>query len=356
MEAFPERMEAFPRGMEALPERMEALPRQGYGSLPAARGGTLAVAMERRNVDWSQLLASDEPAPQVLRGTSSSELISLLSALDELIACGHTDAILERAVEIARERVGLIRAAIFLRDEPNRLMRGTWGTDLAGATVDEHFIAYDLPAGDREYYDRAAREGVYWSVIENAPLVEHSPDETRIFRRGWVCCTPIRSGTTLFGLMFNDAGSSETGIDDLKQARCAVLCSLLGTALEVAQRRGDTEHAETLQPRSALVAKTARMLAEEPNLTSAQLGERLGLSASRVARLFKTEMGMSLVEYKNRLRLERFFTLVDESADNLLDAALSAGFGSYAQFHRVFVAHRGTTPSKFVRARANRRK
>lgn len=36
------------------------------------------------------------------------------------------------------------------------------------------------------------------------------------------------------------------------------------------------------------------------------------------------------------LRIERFFTLVSPDGGNLLQAALDAGFGSYAQFHRVF--------------------
>jgi transcriptional regulator GlxA family with amidase domain len=64
---------------------------------------------------------------------------------------------------------------------------------------------------------------------------------------------------------------------------------------------------------------------------------------------------MSLVEYRNRLRLERFSMLLDKQGENLLEAALAAGFGSYAQFHRVFLAQRGTTPGKFLRARARRR-
>ena len=41
---------------------------------------------------------------------------------------------------------------------------------------------------------------------------------------------------------------------------------------------------------------------------------------------------------------------------DLLEAALAAGFGSYAQFYRVFVAQRGTTPASYLRARASRQK
>ena len=76
------------------------------------------------------------------------------------------------------------------------------------------------------------------------------------------------------------------------------------------------------------------------------------MSLGRLARVFKAEMGMSLVEYRNRLRLDRFTALLDTGHRNLLEAALAAGFGSYAQFHRVFRALRHVTPSDYRRRRA----
>jgi len=59
-----------------------------------------------------------------------------------------------------------------------------------------------------------------------------------------------------------------------------------------------------------------------------------------------------MVEYKNRVRLNRFTALVDKGRRNLLEAALAAGFGSYAQFHRVFRALRHVTPREYLRLRA----
>jgi AraC-like DNA-binding protein len=276
-----------------------------------------------------------------------------------MMACDTIDAILKCAAEMARERIGLARVGIYLRDESAGIMRGTWGTDLQGATVDEHFITFDIGQGDRESQERAARNGVYWTVVDNAPIVVHSPTETRVLGRGWVCCTPIRSGLEPLGMMFNDAGLTGVPVDDEKQSRAAMLCSLLGTALDLAQRRGlapntvDTPHAS---PRSPVVVKVAQLLADDPAMTGDDLGAKLRLSVSRIARLFKSEMGMSLVEYRNRLRLERFSTLLDRKGANLLEAALAAGFGSYAQFHRVFLAQRGLTPGKFLRSYAKHEK
>jgi AraC-like DNA-binding protein len=93
------------------------------------------------------------------------------------------------------------------------------------------------------------------------------------------------------------------------------------------------------------------LLARDPSLSGKKIASSLGISVSRLARVFKQEIGVSMVDYRNRLRLERFQMLVDSGGENLLEAALSAGFGSYAQFHRVFRAWRGTTPREYLHGR-----
>jgi transcriptional regulator GlxA family with amidase domain len=60
-------------------------------------------------------------------------------------------------------------------------------------------------------------------------------------------------------------------------------------------------------------------------------------------------MGLSLIEYRNRLRLDRVDAMLAKGRMTLLQAALAAGFGSYAQFHRVFRGVRRMTPREFLR-------
>jgi transcriptional regulator GlxA family with amidase domain len=90
------------------------------------------------------------------------------------------------------------------------------------------------------------------------------------------------------------------------------------------------------------------MLAEDPSLSGADLAASLQVSAGRFARVFKTEMGVSLVRYRNQLRLERFVKSMESGRTSMPEAARAAGFGSYAQFHRVFQALRGTTPRAYI--------
>jgi AraC-like DNA-binding protein len=288
-----------------------------------------------------------------MRSPARGDLESLLSVFDELVALDDTQQILRRAVELARTRIGLARVGLFLLDRAHDLMLGTWGSDLNGALVDERHIMYDLSETDREAFRRAAEEGAHYTVFDNCPIVDHLKRETRVGGHGWVACTPIRSARAPIGMMFNDTGLSGAPVDEAKQARAAILCSLLGTILDPARGQlGRRSPASRLSAGHPLVLGAVGMLAKDPSLGGKQIAAKLSISLSRLARVFKTEMGMSLVAYRNRLRLERFTVLVDRGGNNLLDAALAAGFGSYAQFHRVFRALRGATPREYLRQRS----
>jgi len=76
------------------------------------------------------------------------------------------------------------------------------------------------------------------------------------------------------------------------------------------------------------------------------------VSIYQLARLFRRYAGTSIVDYRNDLRLARFLGQIDPRADNMRKAVSEAGFGSYAQFLRVFRARFGQTPSEYLSARA----
>jgi len=298
------------------------------------------------------LPGADSPAPKVVERSVRGQLAALLSAFDQILALEDPDAILRRSVEVAREVIGLARAAIFLFDRSRNMMLGTWGSDLKGAIVDEHQIMYSLSDTDREAFRRAKEEGARFTVFDDCPLVEHRGVETRVAGRSWLACTPILSAHGTIGMLFNDAGLSGVPVDETKQAHAAILCSLLATILDPVRGipgAGRGGSGETKMRR--LVTTAAAMLAEDTALDAGRIARRLEVSAGWFARIFKAEMGMSLVEYRNRLRLDRVDTLLDQGSRTLLQAARDAGFGSYAQFHRIFRKLRGVTPREYVRRR-----
>ncbi len=271
-------------------------------------------------------------------------------ALDEIRCIEDTDLVLRRAIELARDRIGLKRAGIFVLDPSRNVMLGTWGMDLSCAVVDEHHVIYDLCDTDQEALRRSGEEGVHFTVFENCPIIEHQRGETRVAGRGWVAKTPIRSTHGAIGMMFNDAGLTGAPVDESKQAHAAILCSMLGSMLDpvrglIGRRVGHPGES----PSQSLVSATVEMLNRDPRMGGKEIAAALNISLSRLARVFKTIKGTSLVEYRNGLRLERFVAMMDRGCTNLLQAALDSGFGSYAQFHRVFRARLHTTPREYVR-------
>ena len=183
-------------------------------------------------MDWPIILGPKAPVPKVVDRSARGKLAMLLAAFDEIHALDDPNLMLRRAIELARDRIGLQRAGIFVLDRSHNLMLGTWGMDLKGNVVDEHHLMYDVSDTDREAFRRSEQEAAHFTVFENCPIVEHRQGETRIAGRGWVACTPIRSTRAPIGIMFNDAALTDAPVDEAKQAHAAILCSLLGTMLD----------------------------------------------------------------------------------------------------------------------------
>jgi AraC-like DNA-binding protein len=282
-----------------------------------------------------------------------SHVLSVLCALDEVASCQDTDAMLRRAVELARERLELERVRVYLRERNSEriIMRGTWGTGVRGQTTDEHHLYHEFP---REEHDAllecrlSGRLGIYHA---RAPWFATEPGQTTVvIGEGWVVATPLVAAGELVGVMYNDCALGKGPVDERKQAAVAVYCSLLAV-LSVSKR-----NAAAWQPlpakvvQSPLVERVLQAVSDDLPMTGEQLALELGVSPGHLARSFKREMGLSLVDYRNRRRIDRFFDAVTRAGGtvNLLDAALKAGFGSYAQFHRVYRKFLGTAPREVL--------
>jgi AraC-like DNA-binding protein len=289
----------------------------------------------------------ETPTPTALDLSMPGAEAALMAALDEIRFVVETDAILRRAVELARDQMGLRRAGIFILDRARNLARGTWGMDLSGAVVDQRDVVRELCATDLQALRRWESDGAYFTVFRNCRVVEHERGRPRTFRRGWIAKTPIRSTRGVLAMFVNDAGMTGDAVDEVKQAHVAVFCSILGTML-------GPEYGLTWRPLSprvsprTLVASSIEMLEKDPTLGGKELAAALDVPLAQVSRVFKILMGVSLVEYRNRLRFDRFRDLIHRGTDSLLGAAMQAGFGSYAQFYRVCRARLHASPREYA--------
>lgn len=85
----------------------------------------------------------------------------------------------------------------------------------------------------------------------------------------------------------------------------------------------------------------------------AELARHCGVSEAYLSRVFARQMGVSLGRYRNSVRLGKFLELCRQPGHKtMLEAAYAAGFGSYAQFYKVFVQTYGTGPGTTMKRRA----
>ncbi len=109
-----------------------------------------------------------------------------------------------------------------------------------------------------------------------------------------------------------------------------------------------------LQEVHPAVERAAMQLRDDLTLDSFEkLAAACGLSPSRLGRVFKAQVGVSLQEYRSQLRLERFLQIHGNGARRSVTQSLQdAGFGSHAQFYRAFRAAFGTSPNRYLRGEA----
>jgi len=302
----------------------------------------------RRRIDWPELLGADAPKPTWTKAPARSETVARLRELAPLFRARHPDDLAKRTVELSLGAVGLVRAGLYFYDDRLDLMVGTWGTDLRRKVVDEHFAMFRVDEPGKAVFARAVSGEALWTVIEDCPLIVNAPNNTRVIGRGWAVCTPICAAGRILGALYNDPGLTRSRVDARKQEATAELCALAGMLLgEMPRARSRSFVSGAATPHPA-VTKAVRMLAEDPSLSASDLAAHLQVGPGRFARVFKQEMGVSLVRYRNQLRLERFVKIMDAGRSSMLEAARAAGFGSYAQFHRVFQSLRGATPRAYL--------
>ncbi len=105
----------------------------------------------------------------------------------------------------------------------------------------------------------------------------------------------------------------------------------------------------TRPPASAVVLRAVQALNEPSGLVQwsvKALARSLDVSPGQLQRRFRAETGQTVTQYRLSGQLARYLDRCDDDHElSITDAAYAAGFGSYAQFHRVFVRYMGMSPS-----------
>jgi AraC-like DNA-binding protein/quercetin dioxygenase-like cupin family protein len=96
-----------------------------------------------------------------------------------------------------------------------------------------------------------------------------------------------------------------------------------------------------------LTQRAIRWALERTDMNRSQVADAGSSSSCEVSRHFRRDMGITLTNYRTRIRLLRFIQLVDLRELSLCAASQEAGFGCYSQCHRAFKQLLGQSPRTY---------
>jgi AraC-like DNA-binding protein len=259
---------------------------------------------------------------------------------------------------VVRHRVGDVRprAHRHAELEVNLVVRGTASYLLGDRryALTPGTLTWLFPRQDHVLVEESSDHELWWAVFRPAlvariattrearPLLEADP-VGRFSRR--LDSSRVRR----LGAVFHEVHDAETVDDVLVNAGLAYLLSFAWRAF--LDSDDDVEGVD-LHP---AVETVARILRADPDAGDlGTLARTAHLSSSHLSRIFKEQTGVSISRFRNQQRLQRFLRLYGRGRrTTALAAALEAGFGSYAQFYRVFRQQAGRSPSALRTAAAD---
>ncbi len=86
-------------------------------------------------------------------------------------------------------------------------------------------------------------------------------------------------------------------------------------------------------------------------ITRRALAAHLGLHEDSLSHYFAQEVGVTVVAYLNRYRVQQACKLLEATDKSIIEIALEVGFGSHSYFSRVLAAETGMTPTAYRQQR-----
>ena len=157
---------------------------------------------------------------------------AVLSLSAEIAGCQTQDEICRLVVEGIRSQMGIDRCGLFLSDPNDPRFHGTYGTDMSGKTVDEHYYFWDIRK-ERDIEDLFA--GIPFKTGFPLGSPEPQPGEEGLCSN----LIALRKSGKVFGIISVDNRITRTPVTDAQMYHISLLAEVLGNALQIAGTRAE---------------------------------------------------------------------------------------------------------------------
>jgi hypothetical protein len=225
------------------------------------------------------------PSPQI-PGQDWRGIAQVLAISDELGVYTEVDDLLRHAVEFTRARLKLERVSIYLWDDKNGRMRGTFGTGPSGETVDERWHSHLVAREDCETLRQLVPQGTLWKYLHDVELQVLWPRRTLIVGKGWNTATPLLAAGKVVGVMYADAALSGSAFDAERQAYAALLGGSLANLVHARQAGLISESSGGPGQPTRMVRRVLAALEQDAGVRGQDLAREFGVSPGHLARTF----------------------------------------------------------------------
>ncbi|HOV77100.1 MAG TPA: AraC family transcriptional regulator, partial [Sedimentisphaerales bacterium] len=129
---------------------------------------------------------------------------------------------------------------------------------------------------------------------------------------------------------------------DTQEDLCAWISAALNEFLELVYSSRDARKMTQIRP--AIEYIDAHF---DQAITLAQIARASHLSVSRLAHLFKEQMGVTVIDYVTSVRIERAKALLLDTDRSCTEIGFLAGYNNPSYFTRTFRRFTGMTPRQF---------
>ena len=85
----------------------------------------------------------------------------------------------------------------------------------------------------------------------------------------------------------------------------------------------------------------------ESQISLKKLANEVNLSEGYISDCFKKHMGITIMKYAKKIRIDRGKVLLVTTNNSILEIALTLGFHDQSHFHKVFKSFTGVSPSEY---------